>query len=328
MEPTTIRVSWPVADARTYESRPASLVRELEALGLFQVGTYERHGRGAGATPLSELLFDRSAEAVPTAILSPFFLPARLQSAFWIDLYDDWGRAPEMSRPAKAMARRGFRALRRAHTRGLSAPVTTNSVYMRDKFAELRPRVVPNGVDPSLATISTDPTAEPALVFIGNFFPGRTDWGLLREMALSTSRPKRFYGLTEAQIERLRGTLGGASDVELHPKTPLEVLASSLGSESVIAIPHVVNDYTMSQDLMKAYQAVALGHRVLLPLELVPPSVPLEFCTVISPGVEITALVEGSFRGAFPTSPERASFADSNSWRSRAEQIGSLIHGL
>jgi hypothetical protein len=244
-------------------------------------------------------------------------------------MYDDWSLAPEMSARVRAIARLGYRSVERL--RG-DVAVTVNTPFMRGKLAAARPVLVPNGVDPRMCDWgSTDRDDTRRVVMLGNFFEGRTDWELLERIARSPSAQEvRIFGANDRCIE-LAGRLNdrmAEQRVKCFPKTPMREIAARLGRRTVVAVPHLVSDYTMSQDLMKAYQAVALGCRVLLPVELIPRPIPKEFVVGAGLGVNVDDCLEALFLERPVSNEERREFAINNSWNARARQIAGLLHEL
>jgi hypothetical protein len=79
---------------------------------------------------------------------------------------------------------------------------------------------------------------------------------------------------------------------------------------------------------MKAYQAVALGCRVLLPVELIPRPIPKEFVVGAGLGVNVDDCLEALFLERPVSNEERREFAINNSWNARARQIAGLLHEL
>jgi len=318
------RVCWPISVSGNYESRPAALIDALDKRAPLNA-LREFHGRAAlpGRRSWGSLL-TRSTSTDSSAVLSPLFLRSELHTATWIDLYDDWSLAPEMNHGVRGLARMGYRELRRVAPDAL---ITVNTAYMRDMLSPLPAVVIPNGVDPLIASCPRAESAASRLVMIGNFFDGRTDWDLMAELVRSNPADQAvIYGVTDSVVARLarRGVTAGPQ-VLLRPRTPLPEILQSLGPTSVVAIPHRVWDYTMSQDLMKAYQAVAAGIRIILPAELAPPTIPLEYLYLLGPGADIGVVMSDALAGGQIDDVARREFAAANSWDIRASQIEELL---
>jgi hypothetical protein len=314
------RVCWPIAATGTSESRPQALVQALAERNL-TFGPRAYHGRtpGPGRRPWSALL-RASQEDGRSVVLSPLFLNSEMHAARWIDLYDDWSLAPEMNPAVRALARVGYSKLRRS---GSEVLVTVNSRYMRDMLSPVRALLVPNGVDPVFGDCPRANSAVSSLVMIGNFFDGRTDWDLMSQLVrVSTSDEVLIYGANE-QVQKRLGERGirETNRVRMLPRTHMLKIFEQAGPASVVAIPHVVSDYTMSQDLMKAYQAVAAGCRVVVPAPLAPPSIPIEFIFMVGPGADVGAIVTSALNAGPIAEQARTDFAREHSWDRRAAEI-------
>ncbi|MET8272473.1 hypothetical protein [Streptomyces sp. NPDC005096] len=160
---------------------------------------------------------------------------------------------------------------------------------------------------------------------MGNFFPGRTDHELLTQLALSPAAEEVvIFGCSEEVSTRLQPLISGRQ-VRLLGKRPLAEIARIVGSKTVLAVPHVVSDYTVSQDLMKAYQGAALGMRVLLPYELFPAGLGPDQALALGPGVKVDDVLDGAFARGGLNPAEVDAFMANNSWERRAQQVRELL---
>ena len=323
-------VGWALPPGSAAQVRPRLLARELADDVLSDVRVTYHHGSTPGAADGRTVrlgpgqLVRRAEVRGAGAVLSPVLLRALGHAARWIDLYDDWALAPDVHPVLRALAAQGCRALRRQGAPG--AVVTVNSRYLQARLWPLPTEVVPNGVDPRLADVPLTGDDRPRLLVMGRFLRGRTDPALLRA-ALDAD--------AVAEVLVVGAEPGGAVDaaaraadprrVVVLPTTPLVDLASRCGPRTVALVPHLVRDYTMSQDLMKVYQFLALGLPTVVPRALWPPAAPLDHGHLLEVGVSLDDLLRHALRRDPPSAGWRREFAEAHSWRRRADQVRGLL---
>lgn len=324
------KVCWPVKRPGAYETRPAALISALANEGLLSPDVrYQYHGRPDPESeyahrPLKSLASrDRSQDK--TAVLSPFFLPSMIGSAVWVDLYDDWSLAPELGLKSRLFARASYRAVRRCE-----CLVTVNSAYLAGKFADRRPAIVPNGVPASFGRHYTNRAGDDRrrLVLIGNFFAGRTDYDLALAMMRSTANDEVLVFAADARLDAAISKVNterGTQHVRSLPKTPMGEIIATFGERTVVGIPHVVSDYTLSQDLMKAYQSVAAGSRFVLPFQLRPEAINEDYMGGIGIGADIDRTLDHLYRLPPLDAEEVSAFVSRNSWEARASRVMDLL---
>ena len=291
---------------------------------------YVAHGRtkaGLGGlldrfTPGSQL----GGSLARTAVLSPVFIGRVVAGAAWVDLYDDWSIAPNINPYYRLLAARGYRCLREAGATGL---FTVNTSYMANRLLPLETVRVPNGVDPDLAEIEAQGSSARRLILLGDFFPGRTDFEAIRRFALrkefeevvigAPGTSKKMAGL----VRELTATCG--SRLQVHPWILPAELGRVVGDRTALLIPHVVSDYTLSQDLLKVYQGLALGARVICPRLLWPESVDASFGLLIDRGVDLDLVLADWLDSGAPTPDWRRRFVARHSWTARAETIAAAL---
>jgi hypothetical protein len=323
------RVAWPVPPdrARGY-TRPEQLVSVLRDLNAVDPScNFVAHGRvRAGlAGILDQIAPNRQLEPgqARTAVLSPVFLTKASGESVWIDLYDDWSLSPNTNPYYRMLARRGYRALR--EMAGQVGLVTVNTRYMANLLAPVKAVHVPNGVDPTLASLQPGGSAKRRLVLLGEFFPGRTDFGSVVELAsrgefdeVVVCAPGASKRMVDT-IQTLSSRLG--SRLKVHQwLTPIQ-LAGVVGERTAVFIPHVVSDYTLSQDLLKVYQCLAMGMRVICPRLLWPGSLDTTYGLLLDHGIDLDDVLSDWLDTEPPTSAWRRQFVDQNSWRSRGEVV-------
>lgn len=260
--------------------------------------------------------------ASPNLILSPFFLGYSNSSTIWIDLYDDWSLAPEFRHSLRIFANFQYLTFLK---RGMSAGtvLTVNSLYMRDRFSSLAPRLLPNAADrPSeLGAITTRArSSEKRLFLIGNFRPGRTDYALARRLLSAPGYDRCFIVSPDERLRRIAFDLRDHR-VQVLAARPWDEIGALFTSRSVVAVPNLVTDYTLSQDPLKFYQAGSLGIRTLIPFELVAPWMDPEFFRVFSPGVAPESVLAETLSTAPPSPDAVDRFVNENSWDARVRQL-------
>jgi hypothetical protein len=323
------RVAWPVPPgrARGY-TRPEQLVAVLGCLGALDPScSYIAHGRSrAGLTGLVDQVAPGrllGSEQSGTAILSPVFLTHGSKDAAWIDLYDDWFLSPNTHPYYRLLALRGYRALR--NMADMAATVTVNTTYMANLLTPVETVRIPNGVDESLGDLPSGGSASRRLILLGEFFPGRTDFDTLVEVAsrpefeeVIVGAPGRSKEMTSA-IRALSSRIGPR--LKVHQWLSPNQLAGLVGERTAVLVPHLVCDYTLSQDLLKVYQCLALGMRVICPRLLWPESLDVTYGLLLDHGVDLDGVLADWIDADPPTATWRKQFAAQHSWKSRGEAV-------
>lgn len=329
----TIRtVAWAVQPGATALTRPRRLVAELEKLGAVDHdASYIFHGRTAerpGQKRSSALPGLSLSSSRDTAVLSPLFLAGHRRPAKWVDLYDDWSLAPDLRPHSRVLAGLGYRQLggRAAGDTGL---VTVNSRYMARKLSSVSPLLVPNGVDRDLAVVKTTGDAKRRLIVLGHFFSGRTDYDLLRRVALLPAIQEVLIGgpgKDPRMVTLMRDLRARRGDsLVVREWLDADALGKAIGEQTVALIPNKVSDYTLSQDLMKAYTFQALGVPTLCPSMLWPEKLDSEHAYLTGHGDRLEDHFAQWLAAARPDQAWRDNFVNQNSWRSRAAIIAEKL---
>jgi hypothetical protein len=326
------RVAWPVPPGRGRGyTRPEQLVGSLQRRGLIDPDpVYLAHGRTkAGLVGLVDRFTPASqvgGSLAATAVLSPVFVGRADLGAAWIDLYDDWVIAPNINPYYRLLAARGYRCLRATKEAGL---ITVNTSYMANRLLPLETVRVPNGVDPDLAEIEPQGSAARRLILLGDFFPGRTDFEAIRRFVLRKEFEEVVIGAPGTSktmtglVRELTATCG--SKLQVHAWIPPTELGRIVGDRTAVLVPHVVSDYTLSQDLLKVYQGLAFGARVICPRLLWPESVDASFGLLVDRGVDLDLVLADWLDSGAPTPEWRRRFAEQHSWTARAETIAAAL---
>lgn len=325
-------VAWAVQPGTNSNSRAARLVAGLTDGGAIRADArYYFHGRteGSGATVNAGRVLPRiEAGTRSSAILSPVFDPTTARSVSWVDFYDDWSIAPDINPLHRRLAARTYHRVSRL---GEDVLVTVNSPYMAARVKARNAVVVPNGVDEGIAHIQPEGDSRLRLVMLGNFFDGRTDWRLILDIARAVSFDEIVIGRPgasksmQAVIHSLRADYG--SRLVVSDWIDDVQLAQLSGSGTIALIPHTVSDYTLSQDLMKVYQLIGLGIRVVCPRLLWPAHLPIDHAFLVDFGASYSSIAD--WAASPPISErERQDFIRANSWSARGLMIQRLLEGI
>jgi hypothetical protein len=192
-----------------------------------------------------------------------------------------------------------------------------------------RATIVPNGVDAELGLVHPSGDDTPRLLLLGHFFKGRTDFELLTQVAMNPAFEQIVVGSpgTDPQVLRVFQTLRShlGSRLLMHKWLDLKQLAALAGPHTATLVPHVVRDYTISQDPMRYYQSLALGIRPIVPRMLWPRHLPLDHTFLIDFGVDTRDALSEWLLTEGPDSSWRQCFVAAHSWDQRAETIASLL---
>lgn len=326
------QIAWAVPPGGKTNTRPVLLARELVKLGVISDG-YETlfHGREASAPghvnagkwwPGGR----RQEDKGQLAVLSPVFFPLSRSESKWTDFYDDWSIAPDINIWHRALSALSYRAFSTGRT---STVATCNSPYMAAKLGLPPNAVVPNGVDSSVATLKTADDSARRLILLGHFFSGRTDFDLIDKVCSRDYFDQVVIGAPGtdpkmlALLDRLRRRLGSA--LQVHGWLSDGDLAALSGRRTAALVPHVISDYTLSQDLMKVYTLSALGIKVICPRVLWPHTLPKDFAYLLDYGVKLEDTLGDWLDGQAASAEWRQAIGDQHSWQTRARQVATLI---
>lgn len=336
-------VVWAVPPGKKANTRPKKLIEALAQIGLvsefartfFHGRSMSRDGESSLGVAVPALVLRRKLrEEEPDrsrhgpCVLTPVVVPCRPLSRMWTDLYDDWSIARDISSVHRGYSAVTYEMVKR---RGSGVPslgvVTCNSEYMRRKLRLPTESLVPNGVDASLASLDASGDSRRRLVILGHFMRHRTDYRLISRVVELGQFDEVVIGEPGRSVE-MRDTILGfdrKTNVVLHDWMTPEELLRYVGPRTVGLLPHLVNDYTMSQDAMKVYQFLALGMRVIAPRMLWPSHVARENGLLLDFGINLGSALDEWVEIPGLTLANRRDFVDRNSWDRRAETIGRLI---
>jgi glycosyltransferase involved in cell wall biosynthesis len=244
-----------------------------------------------------------------------------------VDAYDAWDRSPLV---------RGERRLR-AVSEGYAAAaaradlVFANTTMMRDRLADLGARdarLLPNAcppVDPGPAAADRRPAG---LVYVGRIHE-RFDAGLVGAVAAALPETTiTIAGPVEREPDGW-SALTTRTNVRLPGRVEIGVAREMIGAAAALIVPHRVDDYTRSQDAMKAWDAIASGTPVIS--TPIPPADdwPSGLAEVCADEASFVAAARRAVDGLLEARrSDRLAFAAENQWSSRAAQAIAAIDAL
>lgn len=324
-------VAWALQPGgRKRETRPAKLIDGLIQLAVVDKSPrYFFHGKATSAerNRNSGRWFPKMPQEANHAacVLSPVYQLASGSAVVWMDFYDDWSIAPDINPWYRFLAGRTYRTV--SGDVGSQALITCNSTYMAAKLGLSSKQVLPNGVDGHLASLPSRGDDRTRLVILGHLFAGRTDKTLLREALMEWNFDEIVVGAPgndRGVLSVIEEARAAGRSLRVENWISHEELALIAGSRTAALIPHVTSDYTISQDLMKVYQFIALGIKVICPRLLWPSKLSDEFAYLYGIGSDRQALSD--WNDSFCISSEqRTAFVELNSWTSRAAALRKLL---
>jgi len=238
------------------------------------------------------------------------------------DAYDAWDLSPLVRGWWRQRSvRAGYRAAVQSDL------ICTNTAFLAQRFLRAGARRVihlPNAAPPVDRRFSPD-LVRPYVVYVGRIHE-RMDVSLIRATAALNRRVRiRIAGPIEGVPEGW-AKLASEPNVQVSgPVSPSEARVL-VGRASAVIVPHRVDDYTRSQDAMKAWDALAVGTPVVS--TSVPPAVswPPGLALVADDGPAFADAVRRVLDGELDPARElRFAYAAANSWRHRADQAIAAI---
>jgi len=164
---------------------------------------------------------------------------------------------------------------------------------------------------------------------LGHFFPGRTDFELIKAVVdadafecVVIGAPGSSGAMSEI-VEYVRSRIGEKLIVKDWLND--EELAAMAGSRTVALVPNLVNDYTLSQDLMKVYQFCALGVPIVIPRLLWPRHITMDFAFLVDYGVDLSVNLRQWVDSTAARPISRGTFISEHAWSRRAGMIAELL---
>jgi glycosyltransferase involved in cell wall biosynthesis len=273
----------------------------------------------------------RSAAGVVAWVADPKSVPAvvgadpdRPRWRVVLDAYDAWDLSPLV---------RGQRR-QRAVSDGYSAAaagadlVFANTTAMRDRLADLGARdarLLPNACPPLDPRPRTADHRPAGLVYVGRIHE-RFDAELAG--AVATALPATILTIAGPVEREPAGwsALASRSNVRLPGRIESGAAREMIGAAAALIVPHVVDDYTRSQDAMKAWDAIASGTAVIS--TPIPPADgwPAELAEVCPTTDAFVAAAGRAVDGKLEAGrADRLAFATANQWSARAAEAIAAI---
>jgi glycosyltransferase involved in cell wall biosynthesis len=195
---------------------------------------------------------------------------------------------------------------------------------MRDRLALLGARdarLLPNAspaLDSRRGPIGIQPTG---LVYVGRIHE-RFDAALASAVAAALpATTLTIAGPVEREPAGWQA-LAGHPNVSLPGRVESHVARELIGSAAALVVPHLVDDYTRSQDAMKAWDAIASGTAVIS--TPIPPAVtwPIGLAEVCADTEAFVAAARRAVGGELEAGRnDRLAFATANQWSARAAEV-------
>jgi len=235
-----------------------------------------------------------------------------------VDAYDAWDRSP--------LVRGGRR--RRAVSQGYVAAaakadlIFANTTAMRDRLAGLATRnvvLLPNACPPVDRDAPRGDRSLAGLVYVGRIHE-RFDSGLTSAVARALPETTlTIAGPIEREPEGW-SSLVALPNVRLRGPTDVGAARELIASAAALIVPHRVDDYTRSQDAMKAWDAIASGTPVIS--TPIPPAItwPAGLADVCADTGSFVAAARRAVEGRLEAGrDDRVAFAALNQWSDRAD---------
>lgn len=238
-----------------------------------------------------------------------------------LDAYDAWDRSPLVG---GARRREGVRDGYQAGAR-YARLVFANTELMASRLRALGAtdvRRLPNAA-PIPDPVTPDP--EPSLTYVGRIHE-RFSCELV---AAAADRLPRVSFRIIGPLERRPSGWGSMlvrPNIRVEGQLDERAARSAIGRSRGLLIPHTVDDYTLSQDTMKAWDAISVGAPVLAtsipPVDGWPPGMGL----VADDPAAFAAAAERIVSGELDDGrPARLAFAAANGWAHRAADVVAAV---
>jgi glycosyltransferase involved in cell wall biosynthesis len=239
-------------------------------------------------------------------------LPVGLPALY--DVTDDWRSMPQSAAQRARIVAAEDALADAARTVVCSAELATR---WRERYG-VDAAVVQNGVDVAgvrSAARRPLPGCAPHLVYVGTLHATRIDVALVK--AITDTGTVHLVGPDHLDPDARQLLL--AAGVRLHGAVPAEQVPSWLVSADVLLCPHVVDDFTLSLDAIKAHEYLATD----LPIVATPAS---GFQSITAPGLDVAGA--GRFAGAVRAAAAtggRYSRVPPCSWRERVSEFAAVL---
>lgn len=327
-------IAWAIPPNKKNETRPAKLIHQLTKMGICAENSLMLfHGKSLGEK--NYINCGRFVPRLPITCkdlnyvqFSPAFYPKIQHNLpIWIDFYDDWSIAPDINLLQRLISNLSYKWV--AATTLANTLITCNSLYMAGKLSIPVENVVPNGVDPEISHLCRSGDSANRLIIFGHFFNGRTDFELISEAINNWPFSEIIIG-APGNTNKLSAIISESRNFNnknfiIKNWISFDELAGIAGPNTFALIPHQVTDYTLSQDVMKIYQFISLGIKVICPRMLWPAHLNIDYALLIDYGIDPKNAIKEWISTGPITENERVNFGYENSWFNRANAVIKLM---
>ena len=237
------------------------------------------------------------------------------------DVTDDWRAYPFPERIRRRIVEAEDRL-------AITATTVVCSHVLADRWVNrysCRAQVVQNGVDLTAHRDAGRVPLEgpgPHIGYVGTLQPERLDIPLVLQMAaLPKAGTVHLIG-PDALGDAARSLLEAAPGVRLHRPVPASRVPSVMASMDVLVAPHLVNDFTLSLDAIKAYEYAASGRPVVATPTSGFQRLPTEAGVQVGDRTSFLRLLEASLDDP---DKRRASPVPGSTWEERTEQFAGVL---
>lgn len=253
------------------------------------------------------------------------YLFTRIEATKVFDAYDDWSLSPlfnSKKRHVKYITS-GYN-----HARLHADIILTNTEHMKSKMKNENNNVhlLSNASSLVYDSVSYEKSGEVKVIgYIGNIHE-RLDLKIIEGLLENfTEEEFIFVGKNDFNSNKFNAILDKFSNIKLVGPVSYELVPAYIKKFDVCIVPHIVNDYTLSQDSMKIYDYLTFGKPIVS--TKIPPTERFDKYVYSSNSVEEflenvkIALDENDISLA----NERIQFMKKNNWRNIAKNLYSLI---
>lgn len=248
------------------------------------------------------------------------------------DAYDDWSLSPfyrQRKRHLKYILRGYLIAKEYAPL------IITNTNQMKNKLSTDSNKVILIGNTSSLKIKSVSTSSPESLSYSENKVVGyigniheRIDLNLVAQLADYFKKVHFvFIGKNDFRSDRFEKLLLEHINIRFLGPKAYDEIPAFISQFDVCFIPHVVNEYTLSQDSMKMYDYLQCGKPVVT--TAIPPADRLGHIIYVGHTHQefIDQLAKALVENNNKIKNERLNYMENNTWKKKAEQICALLEG-
>ncbi|WP_028983247.1 glycosyltransferase [Sporolactobacillus terrae] len=248
------------------------------------------------------------------------------------DAYDDWSLSPFYKKRKRNMKfiTRGYQIAKKSNSL-----IITNTKHMKNKLATYsnsnRVELIGNtsSLNVNLGRMDKEHTLQKGnhkvVGYVGNIHE-RIDLDLVSKMVGYFKNVKFvFIGRNDFESDRFGKLLEKYQNIEFLGQKAYDLIPNYIAQFDVCIVPHIVNEYTMSQDSMKMYDYLLCGKPVVT--TEIPPADRLSKIMYVShtPDDFIEQLSSALEENDDKLKNERLVYMKNNTWEKKAKQICALL---